>query len=201
MFGASVHCTLLDGGFVFENDRYFYKKDPIWIKQERVLSGKKQGAFPSETPEEFLRLERVAKEKLFEKMKSEPKVTSPEKAPEQETSAAPNSAEDGMEIDEEERKRAKKEAKKRKREEEEEAIAAAEAPAATEAPKKKKKEKKQEEEIAEEEAPVVEEAESERKKEKKRKRLEAEAEFAAAQAEAEAEAAAKPSKKSKKSEQ
>ena len=54
-FDAQNHKTMLDAGYEFDSntDRYFNRGQPVWEEGLKIEEGRRQGAFPSRTLDEF----------------------------------------------------------------------------------------------------------------------------------------------------
>ena len=165
VFGAGLHSQLEAAGFVYDDikGRYFFKKDPVWVLTDRIAAGKKQGAFPATTVNEFNSLHQRWVEETLLKAAQKAKETA--KQAEANTQAEIEEAV----VPEEEKPKKKKKSSEENEEETEEK------------PKKKKKSKEIEEEVEAEDDAVMEKKskkkkqdddEEEPKKEKKKSKKE-----------------------------
>eukprot|EP00747_Dinoflagellata_sp_TGD_P164301 gnl/TRDRNA2_/TRDRNA2_184059_c0_seq1.p1 gnl/TRDRNA2_/TRDRNA2_184059_c0~~gnl/TRDRNA2_/TRDRNA2_184059_c0_seq1.p1 ORF type:complete len:136 (+),score=68.27 gnl/TRDRNA2_/TRDRNA2_184059_c0_seq1:46-453(+) len=118
-----THKILINGGFRFDKKtkKYFWHHEAVWEKQKRIDKGKKQGAVPAATLEEFL----AGEERLADEILAKAKAKAAE-------SGASKSKAEAEDEEEEPPKKKKKKAVEDEAEEEEEA------------PKKKKKKAKEE---------------------------------------------------------
>ena len=148
----SMHSSLVECGFAFDDTkgRYFMRNEPAWDIKVKVEAGRRQGAFPAATVEDFKLQELKWVEETLMKAKSgatkQANLPEPEPVAEQEASE---------EVQEEEAPK-----KKKKRSTEEEAVVEVE----EEVPKKKKRKNEEEEQPAEDQVD-----EEKPKKEKRRK--------------------------------
>ena len=149
----SMHNQLTDCGFVFDENkgRYFMKKEPVWDIQVKKAAGRRQGAFPASTVEEFKRLELQWVEETLRAAKVA--KSQPVTRPSHDEEEAADVASEEAYVDEEPRKSAQ---------------LADESEEPSEKPKKAKKSKREEE--------VDEQVEEEEKPKKKKKRSEKEEE-------------------------
>jgi hypothetical protein len=186
MTSTAVQKQLSDAGFVFDakTGKYFFKAEPVWTKQERIESGKRQGAFPAETLDEF-RVQAEAFVFALKNSKSAAKKPS-EPTPAPVAEMEPEAVENEEDDEEEARRKRKEEKKKRKAEE---------AALAEQEEKKKEKKRKRDAEPEQEEQEDEEEARRKRKEEKKKRK----AEEAALAEQGEEEEEPKEKKKKKKS--
>merc|ERR1712112_504744 len=153
-------------GFSYEegSDRYFMQKEPSWDTVKRIEKGRRQGAIPASSVEEFTsgeekyvdeRMQRAVQRAIKRKEKEDENIATEKKQIERDETVAPEDVPKKGQDDEEEEEKPKK---KKKRREEVEDVEEEE-----EEPKKEKKKKRREEEEVE-----IEEEE----KPKKKKRLE-----------------------------
>jgi hypothetical protein len=149
MFASTaVHTQLTVAGFVFDSTtaKYFFKAEPVWTRAERIASGKRQGAFPSQTLDEF----KFQADAFVAKLKQAAKAKK----------IAPVATEEAPAAEEDEAAAAKAARKAEKAKRKAEEVAEAEATEAEEPPKKKKKKEAE---------PEVPEEEEEKPKKKKKK--------------------------------
>jgi hypothetical protein len=117
MFASSaVQHQLSEAGFVFDEKtaRYFYRREPVWTKQEHLASGRRQGAFPVETVAEFFEETRQwlaslkKAQKSSEEVEEEPR-TEKKKKRKTEEEEQQQQEEDGESEQEKKKKKRKKE--------------------------------------------------------------------------------------------
>merc|ERR1712112_382900 len=133
-------------GFSYEegSDRYFMQKEPSWDTVKRIEKGRRQGAIPASSVEEFTsgeekyvdeRMQRAVQRAIKQKEKEDENIaTEAKKQIERDETVAPEDVPKKGQDDEEEEEEKPKKKKKRREEVEDEVVEIEE-----EKPKKKKR--------------------------------------------------------------